>query len=165
MGKKVISNEYAAGFFDGEGSVYANSRNNGRQPTVLVCISNTHEGILKLHQERWGGSISGKQIKSERHRPLWQWVLAPKNAARFLRDVYPHLVIKREVAGYALEWIAEMERPTSEKVVYERIVRVNGTVGTRPQVLPDHRSRVDAIVAKMRTVNARGFNALRRVDA
>ena len=161
----MISPEYAAGFFDGEGSVYANSRCGGRQPTMLVCISNTHKEILIAHQEQWGGSISGKRIKNERTRPCWQWVLAPKNGARFLREIYPHVIIKKEVVGLALEWVALMERPTEEKVRYERVTRENGSIGTRPQILASHREAVDGLIGKMRQVNARGFNALRATNA
>lgn len=57
-----LSDSYCAGFFDGEGTVYAATRRStgksGRKsPTITVCMTNTDKNVIDLHQSKWGGSV------------------------------------------------------------------------------------------------------------
>lgn len=163
MGARVTECAYAAGFFDGEGSAYLARRDKQRKtPTLLVCISNTNLAVLEWHQAIWGGSICARRVVKERHRPQWQWVLAPRQAAVFLTDIAPHLRIKRDLAILALELAAEMSRPAKERVDYSQRRWDGRRWRTAPQRRPEHIDRIETIAAKMSALNARGFNAMRR---
>lgn len=162
----MISNEYAAGFFDGEGSVYAAVRNGKTtrpHPTIMICISNTHEGVLLLHKERWGGSIHKRSVVKDRHKQIYQWALAPKGGRQFLADVYPHLIIKKDVAKVAMEMLELVSLPRHVRCIQERIINADGPDGTRPVIRPEHSEKVWALHASLRELNVRGapFNAMR----
>lgn len=83
---------YAAGFFDGEGSVGI-----GIVPGLRVTVAQTQTAPLIFMQELFGGSIK------ELHRPIsgkahwkrcWHWSLAAWNASDFLVRILPALKVK-----------------------------------------------------------------------
>lgn len=162
----MITPEYAAGFFDGEGSVYAATRGKTyRNPTILVVIANTHRGALEACQARWGGSICGRSPAGERRREQFQWVLAPRAAEAFITEVYPHLIIKKEVASVALEYFKIMRIPLRERMDYSQL-RPSKTPGkmTRAGIMrPEFREQIDALHRRIRELNQRGapWNARR----
>jgi hypothetical protein len=161
----MITNQYAAGFFDGEGSVYANSRTRGRPPTILVCISNTNKEVLQALKEQWGGSLNGK-ARREGHSAVYQWTMARRNAYRFMKDIQPYLIIKREVVAAGLAYCEEMMRPQPERIRYEnKWVERDQRLRSRPVVIPEFRARIDKIHAEIRRLNVRGapYNATRNV--
>jgi hypothetical protein len=157
----MISAEYAAGFFDGEGSVYAGIRK-GKNPIVLVCIANTHHGILMRLKHQWGGSVCArKAVVDERHRQQWQWVLAPRNAKAFLNDILPFLVIKAEVAALALEYLNEVSRPYKERRDHSALIYRGGRYWAAATCRPEYVDRLRRLHADIRALNARGYNARR----
>ena len=153
----MISDEYAAGFFDGEGSVYVNKRGqaHGGSPSLKVCVSNTHHGILLMHKDRWGGSICERKITKPNHRPQWQWTLSTRQTRPFLDAIQRHVVIKQEVVDLALAYLDLMARPSGERRNY------NVPRGSGVRIRPEWAARRDRVVTSIRTVNARGFNARR----
>lgn len=171
----MITNEYAAGFFDGEGSVYAATRRSSvrekiyKNPTILVTIANTVITPLKILQDQWGGSICDRFPNDPRRRLQHQWVLAPRMADPFLRAIHPHLIIKKEVAGVALQYCDLMRIPLRERMDYSQL-RPSKTPGkmTRAGVMrPEFREKIDALHAEIQRLNTRGapFNATRKHTA
>lgn len=166
----MISDEYAAGFFDGEGSVYAATRRRRGipSPTLIVCMTNTNYEVLALFRSRWGGSLLQRRITKPRHRPQWQWVIAAKMATPFLRAIAPHVIIKREVVALALQYAALMALPVDDRLDYSRRVntRWNRKQGDYTSISikrPEYAAKVIELHEQIKRVNARGFNALRRI--
>ncbi len=100
----MITAEYAAGFFDGEGWVgidHIVCRSD--QYTVRVALSNTDLNILQLFQIQFDGKIYSKQAK-----PHWkvghQLVLRGEKAIDFLNFIKPHVKVKRSQVELALEF-------------------------------------------------------------
>lgn len=164
---------YCAGFFDGEGSVYAASRggraassNRRPSPTITVCISNTNLAVLQAHQQKYGGSlpVSGKRKVSDRHRIVYQWVLSAKQAKPYLLDIRPHLIVKTEVVDVALEYVALQELPYSERRDSSPRTFSHGRWWCAPTLREDYRIKVQEIWLRIRELNARGapFNATRK---
>lgn len=167
----MISDEYAAGFFDGEGSVYAATRGPARAKpslTVLVCISNTNRDVLQLHQERWGGSLLARKMKPGLNlRQQYQWVIPSKKAEEFLEAVAPYLIIKREVVAVALALIRLMGAPAKDRLDYVSAVRVDGRYRPAPRMKPEYAAKVTDLHSQIRELNKRGapWNARRTYDA
>jgi predicted HD phosphohydrolase len=161
----VISDEYAAGFFDGEGSVYAATRRSGQSPVLLVCISNTDLNVLEAHRHRWGGSINPRKITKPNHRPQWQWVLSARMAAPYLRAIAPHVITKRRVVELGLQYVELMTLPMSERMDYSNCIRSGSRWRVAPRRKPEWAARVRAVHQAIRAANARGFNAKREQPA
>lgn len=161
-GSSLISDEYAAGFFDGEGTVYAATRNNKPSPTIMVCISNVVREPLDLLRQKWGGSIFCNVPKKNR-QALYQWTIAAKMAHPFLRAILPHLIIKRDVVQAAIEYCELMKTPAKDRVDYSATVERDGRLWVSPKVRPEFRSKVDEIHSRIRKLNAvrAPFNATR----
>lgn len=116
---------YAAGFFDGEGSVAVCGRNG--TPTLQVKVGQVTVEVLEKMQTQFGGSIYTQQSG------LLQWTLWGTEGANFLSAVLPWLVVKRDVAelGIFLGKSNPTKRYTSEemmlrKAVAEKIIECNG---------------------------------------
>jgi hypothetical protein len=85
---------YAAGLLDGEGCFVIRENE-----YISVSVASQHLGVLKELQQRWRGTIynHGRVYKWQFTHPLWM--------GAFLRDVLPHLRIKRALAVNMLAYL------------------------------------------------------------
>ena len=91
--------EYAAGFFDADGSVAAYARAKGMPEYVQVNMVNTCREVLEQLQARYGGKI-------ELHRDgCYLLRLTATPSKFFLEDVLPYVIVKRNQVKVALEII------------------------------------------------------------
>lgn len=92
--------EYAAGLFDGEGSVSVRRRD----LYLTISLSVSSWDVLDEFIEHFGGCLSQNHLP--RCPNLWTWRVHGKQALEFLQSVSPHTKIKKEKLLLALE-IAE----------------------------------------------------------
>jgi hypothetical protein len=92
----MISSQYSAGFFDGEGCINVSSC----RKTVLIrtLVVNTNLTILEMFKERWGGDIYCNKKGKEHWKQAYTWRLSNNAAYEFLKDIYPFLVVKAQQA-------------------------------------------------------------------
>lgn len=112
MLKDEFSIPYLAGFFDGEGSigVYAGQKH-GRCRFYLKVqlVQNTSIETNRLFdfiKLKYGGNSS---LLKNTKRSTVHWQLGSNGAVRFLRDLSPHLNLKKQQAIVAIEW--QEQRP------------------------------------------------------
>jgi hypothetical protein len=93
---------WAAGFFDGEGTVGVwQLRKRGRVYYYLsVSVGQVDRRPLVALQGRYGGSL-GLSIRPTGHA-AWKWQLVTQAAALFLADIRPYLMVKQEQVDLAL---------------------------------------------------------------
>lgn len=85
---------YAAGYVDGEGCLWI-----GPRWKIGVTIANTHKPTIEWFHQRFGGSLSkARPPRKANHRPVYQWQIVSRDAARFLKQVAPYLGEKTEQA-------------------------------------------------------------------
>lgn len=138
---------YAAGFFDGEGSVtitrggYISATNGKWYPSlrIRVAISNTNPVCLKWLHRHFGGSIRAYEGRKPHHRRLMHWHLAAAEAVAFLTAIRPYTRMKAEQIDIALHF------QTTRNYRYGRTVP--------PNIL---RLR-ERLCAKIRALNHRQF--------
>lgn len=127
----MISTEYIAGFFDGEGCVslfYFALRKKKSDPSkkilgmrLVVLVSNTEPEVLRLIQAVYGGHlhISNKRRKAT-HKPVssLRFSNAP-DQRRFLAAILPFSITKREAIKIGLVYLQTSKmsghRPTQEE--------------------------------------------------
>lgn len=96
---------WAAGFFDGEGCVFAGhdrSRDGYHIWRFFLVVSQVDPRPLTALQARWGGTIQFKKSANPRHRDQWTWRISGQPASVFLAEILPLLRVKAEVASAAL---------------------------------------------------------------
>ena len=98
----MISNEYAAGFFDGEGCITMHRYPPAHYLRIDVVVGNTNRDVLLLLQERWAGAMQKQRVHQPHHKQPWHWELSGRKAWDFLRDVTPFLIVKKVEAEIAL---------------------------------------------------------------
>lgn len=93
--------EYAAGFFDGDGSVYVTVER-GVIYRLGIRISNVNKSSLEWFKSRFGGWIVKAVDKRER-RQGWQWVSSAAGAPHFLNFIKDSVSIKRDQISIAID--------------------------------------------------------------
>jgi hypothetical protein len=122
-----LSSQYAAGLFDGEGTILiAKSDRTKYRPNgtplynLRASLGSQNVVVLEMLQEKYGGWIYRRQ-------GVHTWILTTKNAAAFLEDVIPYLVIKQEQAFIGLQFqkissSRSTNRKTDEEIrIYDRL--------------------------------------------
>lgn len=87
---------WAAGFFDGEGSVGVYGAG-----STMVSITNTHHLTVLWFRDHFGGSIRPLLRSCLTQKPAWQWTLTGPVARRWLSTVLPWLHEKAAQAEIA----------------------------------------------------------------
>lgn len=105
----MISAEYAAGFFDGEGCVKirATKTNGYLYYRVETDIGNTDRPILEAFVDKYGGSIYERpreRMRKHGWSRQYDWRIACEKAQAFLLDIQPYVRIKRKYVDLALEF-------------------------------------------------------------
>jgi hypothetical protein len=88
---------YAAGLFDGEGSISLVRQKNNRSHSPQVSVASNDCEVLGWLQERFGGSIVTKQPRKPTHSVSYDWRLTDRRALAFLTLIRPYLVIERKI--------------------------------------------------------------------
>lgn len=131
-----MDDSYLAGIMDGEGSIMLPHRGRGYH-VVTVSISNTYEPLIRLIHEREGGSFYTRSNQSIYSKPLYAWHLRGRATLPLLRRLHPFLIVKREQAGLAIEFL---ELPS----------------GWGTKMLPDTFARRAELVERCAELNKRG---------
>ena len=95
MSKYIITNEWLAGFIDGEGCFNVSRTRKTIFPRLL--IANTNIEILEAIKEKYGGNITSRQLKSN-WKTFNLYRASYKIFKNILNDVMPYLNIKKDVA-------------------------------------------------------------------
>lgn len=103
-----ISKQYIAGFFDGEGSIGLYNRTD-KPETYFLRVQLTQNTspmallILNYLKDKYGGNISEQKTLSGGIKLNWQ--LNVGGLTKFLKDILPYIIIKKEQVVKSLYWI------------------------------------------------------------
>jgi len=89
---------WAAGFFDGEGTVHLTKRGE-----LIVMANQIVERPLMALQRAFGGNIRPVPARVPGYRDQWSWVATGPRARNFLTTIRPYLLVRGTVADAALE--------------------------------------------------------------
>jgi hypothetical protein len=110
----MMSSEYAAGLFDGEGwfsisrakgSLYRSKREWAFQAHASLSIRERH--IVEALADKYGGTVTVARARKETHSDSWHWQTTGKNSKAFAEDVLPHLLAKDKQATLIISFQAE----------------------------------------------------------
>jgi len=116
----MLSNEYVAGFFDGEGCVSINTT--GR---CTISITQKNPEVLYLIQKQYGGNV---HCKWKKHFECSHWLTNGKqDVIRFLNLIKPYVVVKKKEIDLGLQAAA--------------LVR-DGNIGCNPLSIEERETRM-----------------------
>jgi len=105
---REMSDDYLAGFFDGEGHVSILRSRCGTTANVRywlrVGVSNTDPVVIMEFKKRFGGSVHLRPSRSIKHTPCYDWVGQNRTAEKCLLILFPHLLVKQRDAQLGLEF-------------------------------------------------------------
>jgi hypothetical protein len=83
---------WAAGLFEGEGSIRINKPTRRNLGALIVAVTNTDRDILNFLQARWPGYMKPVAGGGPRRKQAWMWVIAARRAMAFLMAIEPYVV-------------------------------------------------------------------------
>ena len=111
----MLSPEYAAGFFDGEGCVNITVRGRCRQVCLRVMLVNTDAEILSLFYAQWGGRLTRPRVHRDTWKPFRALIWSGQEAIDFLTVIQPYCRVKQRQIALAQEFWAFMKAPRMER--------------------------------------------------
>lgn len=106
----MLSIEYLAGLFDGEGYITIDHRrkmSHRVERCQIKCgISLVYKPLIEQLADQFDGIVNvndSAHRKNPRNRIVYAWVASSTVAVKFIRDVHPFLIIKRAQADLALQ--------------------------------------------------------------
>ena len=113
-----LSLEYIAGFFDGEGhvSITEMHRRNTIDPKLVVRLTNTFLPVLDYIKGVYGGTIYKQPKVKSHYLQVYVLSLTVEQSKKFLTDILPFLVIKKEQAEEALKFSRTVYRRGKKNV-------------------------------------------------
>lgn len=151
---KMISTEYLAGFFDGEGCIGVyRGMHHGRPGFHLrtQLTQNINDESIRLLTEltvAYGGN--GSVMCRSRCQRAFNWQLNGDGAARFLDAIEPHLRLKREQARIAISW--QRQRPP-------RARNARGHIVFKTEPIAEFDQRVSEIMRELKTASLKALLA------
>lgn len=100
----MLDTKYVAGFFDGDGSVgvyvdrhkgKGRSANDMDKYHLRVNVCNQNKPLLLKFMELWGGNVN-------RQSRAYVWAIGANRALKFLKDILPYVVNKRDQVELAI---------------------------------------------------------------
>ena len=111
----MIDIQYMAGLFDGEGciSLVKQRRLDSDLPiySIRCVIAMCHKPIIKAINAQFGGLYSERRGVSDKQRNSFALMWANNKAKFFLETLLPHLILKREEAEIALDFLSRLRHP------------------------------------------------------
>lgn len=86
---------WAAGLFEGEGTVRINPRTRRNAYHLVASVANTDREVIDFFHRRWGGTVRFASNAGTRRRDAYYWTVAARMAATFLHDIRPYVVTER----------------------------------------------------------------------
>lgn len=118
--KEKTKISYIAGIFDGEGSVFLTKRKSGKI-RINVSITNTNLNVLKYVKQNIGLGRILKSIDSRANYPIYMWRTSDGYAYKFLKIVYPYLIIKKSKSDETIK----LYESNKWKKIKENVENVN----------------------------------------
>src|SRR2546429_585924 len=131
--KKLISLEYAAGIFDGEGSFMMGRTRNSYQGFAALGLR--EKCVVDALCSRFGGFVRRAKARQPQHADSWRWLLTGPCLLKFCQMMRTRLFIKHHQCQLIEELqmikIRTGNRPPSnvdskrENAIYQRIRKLN----------------------------------------
>lgn len=154
----MVSIEYIAGLFDGEGWIsvsedkgYFRAGRNTPQFKYAIGIANNHRGVLEEIAKDYDAGIytHGRQCAT------FILMVRSKDKKRFLEDILPFVIIKKPVVTIAIEMIKQLKPVgkrnrysplTEDEIAYrrqvaEKIHEINGSLNRRTLKRNKHKTK------------------------
>lgn len=99
----MISIEWLAGFFDGEGCIGIYG---APSLSLHMTLVQTNFGVMSEIQKEFGGRLYEVKRYSSKHNRIWKLSWNAKTTFNLLQKIFPYLKVKQEQAQLVLEeWI------------------------------------------------------------
>lgn len=140
---------WAAGLFEGEGSIRINKPTRRNLGALIASVTNTDRDVVDFFQARWPGYMKPARGLRPDQRPAWVWVIAARQAMAFLMAIEPYIVRRavREKIEHGVTFQLEKSSRTPENRSEEYAERQwnaywwMGVLNTRGVAAIEHRRR------------------------
>lgn len=99
----MVSDEYVAGFFDGEGCIITQAHSDINRRKVALSMAQVDRRPLDEIYHKFGGHV---RFRSNKYGGAWGLVISKRaDVEHMLLSMKPYLIVKAEQAEVALEYL------------------------------------------------------------
>lgn len=96
---------YFAGLFDGEGRITVSRNYSTRSFALTVGLGSTDLSIPDMMHKMYGGWLTSARLSSKvSKKPSREWRATGQVAVEFIRQIFPHMRIKKRQAALAFKF-------------------------------------------------------------
>lgn len=116
---------WAAGLFEGEGTITIALRSSDETYRLVVTMGNTDPEVVAFFQDRWPSWVQPAYGERPGRKPAWTWTAAGPRAEAFVRAIQPYLRTARvrAKAELALAFRGAQGQPGRRKYGHTEIQR------------------------------------------
>ena len=130
---------WAAGLFEGEGTISINKAHTKHLSTLRCMVGNTDFEVVQFFLQRWGGHWHEVKASGNK-RTAWKWSIAATKAARFINDIAPYIRTKR----------------VKEKAILGIEFQAQKSLSNKVRRSEEYRKRQLSFYLRMKELNVRG---------
>jgi hypothetical protein len=125
----VATLAYLAGFFDGEGCIQITRIKDkrhligGAYHQMNLETTQCNPAPLELMKQTFGGWVALKHTTASNRKPLYRHMTSQRKAENMLKLLLPYLIVKKEEAIVALEFMSLCEGVSGLRVSEEMLVK------------------------------------------
>lgn len=146
----MLSDEYMAGLFDGEGCVMVRVWRKPNSPHIryqpAISLGMTYRPVIEQIHRQYGGSIhlNDHSKRNKKHRAQFNWVASSQVAARVLRAMLPYLIVKKDEAELVLQLQGSLDTWRN------KLWNFNGVHQRRDEIMAERQNIADRVAALKR---------------
>ena len=126
----MLSDEYMAGFFDGDGYVGIVKWSNGIHYLLRSSLTNINTEFLNLVQKEYGGNIYAKSLANVKYDGQYYIMFYGVNAKEFIHKILKFTFVKKKQIQVALDFpinqhnIGFNERQKEQRMIFEKLKKL-----------------------------------------
>ena len=104
-------NAWAAGFFDGDGNIYARKQTSSKNFIIRSRIGQVNEPVLEFMKSVFGGNVNKHwHPRNDNCQQMYDWTTHTNNSIKFLNNILPYLIEKHQQAEIAISMKKYIDR-------------------------------------------------------
>ncbi len=135
-----IEMSWAAGLFEGEGTITIGVRKSDETYRLICTVANTDKSVLTFFHDRFDGWLQPAYGKRPGRKPAWSWTVAGPRAEKFLMAVRRYVMTERVM----------------RKLCIGMMFRACQSVRKRDWLRKDYKPKQRALYFDMKELNKRG---------
>jgi hypothetical protein len=156
---EVVTPQWLAGFFDGEGCISCTVAGKARRVILRLSLVNTDYALMRLIATQYHGQFVYRKAAKATWKRACHVVWTNTQATELLKQIGSLLMLKRRQAELAQEFLALRDDPNRFVMILHATNNKRSNVGPHRRISPEMLEKEEKIKQEFHRLNAKGAAA------